>query len=373
MSRLPLSRRPGFTLVELLVVIAIIGILIALLLPAVQAAREAARRAQCTNNLKQMGLAFHNYHDTFKHFPYAGNGIDPARTYVDGQGILVTTPTGSIGTGRQQVWGWAYQILPFMELESLWEDTNDNKVKATVVPGYFCPTRSRTNKIFDVNASGTVGLRAQIDYIANHGGYTNPPTGSPDRMQTGSNFNGIVGQSIAEGQSLTPGLFAAPATQAANLGSFPPFNTGAILDGTSNTLLAAERSIFINWQNAPAGPETDCYRGGWVSGTNLQGYLTKGYGIPVEIPIKDRYDPGNITQAGLRLSIGYRHFGSSHPNGMQAVLCDASVRTIRADNGISITQTPAGATTFTPGGVSPNVFRRLCNRRDGESFDPSSL
>src|SRR5258706_7208130 len=106
-----MSRR-GFTLIELLVVIAIIAVLIALLLPAVQAAREAARRSQCVNNLKQIGLAFSNYHDTNKQFPYAGNGVDPARTLVGGA-------TGTIAIGNDQAWGWAYQIAPFIELPKL--------------------------------------------------------------------------------------------------------------------------------------------------------------------------------------------------------------------------------------------------------------
>src|SRR5687767_3447022 len=93
-------RRAGFTLVELLVVIAIIGILVALLLPAVQAAREAARRAQCTNNLKQIGIALHNYHDTYKTFPFGKGQSYP----------------GAAGYAR---WSTHALILPFVEQNTL--------------------------------------------------------------------------------------------------------------------------------------------------------------------------------------------------------------------------------------------------------------
>ena len=328
-------RLRGFTLVELLVVIAIIGILIGLLLPAVQAARESARRAQCTNNLKQIALAFHNYEDAYKKYAFAGSGIQQPRT-------LVPPTTGGITTGREQAWGWAYQILPYMEMQGLWEHPDDASVRMTMVPGYFCPSRAR-ERIFHIPDRPGVhpaAESAQIDYKANHG-YTNE-----DRLLPGPTkypFTGVVSTSLT--------------SQA----TFPDITSAKILDGTANTILAGERSIFINWWNGPqpppnaecgvgAGPECDAYRGGWVDGNNSFGYLTGGWHPNATNPIRDRMEPQGTTLSGATLLlIGWRHWGSVHAEAANFALCDASVRQIRY-------------------GISPDVFRRLINRQDGEAL-----
>src|ERR1700733_5001699 len=107
------ARQVGFTLIELLVVIAIIAILIALLVPAVQKVREAAARIQCTNNLKQVGLALHSYHGVYKQFPPG---------YVDGNTTPTNTPDNDIGPG----WGWASFLLPYLEQGNVFSQINFN-------------------------------------------------------------------------------------------------------------------------------------------------------------------------------------------------------------------------------------------------------
>src|SRR5262245_34801212 len=146
------SLRPAFTLVELLVVIAIIGVLVALLLPAVQAARESARRTQCKNNLKQIALGLHNHHDTFLFLPSGGWGFQWSE--VPGQ-----------GSGKNQPGSWPYQILPYIEQAALFAlgagetagSTRDQELRyqraTTPVPSYYCPSRRKSTNvtIFDRN------------------------------------------------------------------------------------------------------------------------------------------------------------------------------------------------------------------------------
>lgn len=301
----------AFTLVELLVVIAIIGVLVALLLPAVQAARESARRTQCTNHLKQIGLGYQLHHDTYRACPTGGSGLgtgwggaDPFRAWIGASGPS-PTPGSTPCTLNDQSWNWAYQILPYIEQKNLYEQLKDDTVKATPVKILFCPSR-HPPQIWAINAGGTNGNRAQLDYAACRG-------------TTATGTDGISIRSQA---------------------NVPLVRFETVTDGLSNTMMVAERCQSVVWYFKPATVENDWHRGGWVAGwratsdsqTSLPGSTT---------PIADF----NATTTASQVIIS-KNFGSAHPSGMNALLCDGSVR--------KVTYTVSGA-----------IFLNLSIRDDG--------
>jgi prepilin-type N-terminal cleavage/methylation domain-containing protein len=280
---MPYRRSDGFTLIELLVVIAIIAILIGLLLPAVQEVREAASRLQCQNNLKQMGIAWHNHADVHGVFPSGGLSWTLNRTWNG------TEP----GLYQTQAWGWGYQILPFIEQGNLWEippgslpgdasagPLGDIEVASTPVKIYNCPTL-RTGVVFPYSQAGwspSVGRRAVGDYVANAG-----------------TVNGL------NDGPLVPTGFSVRITD--------------IINGTANVMMIGEKYL----DREIAQFSSDCNDDqGWTDGwDNDTICFADGGGNTAMVPIPD----GSIGTCGL-------NFGSPHPVSMQCVLCDGSVRSI---------------------------------------------
>ncbi len=171
----------GFTLVELLVVIAIIGILVALLLPAVQAAREATRRTECTNKLKQIGLAMHNFHDAQGHLP-PGYTSTPTSDGSVPAGESIDSETWDATPG----WGWGTHILPYMEESTLYDQIDLDEaithpdheiVIAQKITSYLCPSATGGDEAFEVtnesgdalNANGASVFLGRSHYVASHG------------------------------------------------------------------------------------------------------------------------------------------------------------------------------------------------------------
>lgn len=206
--------RQGFTLVELLATIAIIGLLVAMLLPAVQSAREAGRRVHCMNNVKQVMLAFHSYHQSFGHVPRAYHG--PGFQNADGT---------SLSTTRRGTAFW--EMMPFLEQGSLYDraagDVYGSPVNAHYVPipGFLCPTDSRSTSHGN-QAAGT--SHALANYAINF-----QVVGRP---RFGDNSYGLscggVNITYVNGDSTKTNLS-------------PTMSLAGVLDGTSNTLLLAEK------------------------------------------------------------------------------------------------------------------------------------
>ncbi len=219
------TRTRGFTLIELLVVIAIIAVLVSLLLPAVQQAREAARRSQCRNNLKQMGLALHNY--------LSANSVFPPG-YIDRNGNPNSTPDNDLGPG----WGWAAFLLPFMDQENVYNQINFNlgvglganaQISQVALPIFQCPSDGMQDPcpIYDSSLTTPIATVAHSNYVACNG-WIECFGGAGGNPQPGPLADGLAG---TFGQ--------------AGVGAFwrnSKISTANVRDGLSNTIFVGERS-----------------------------------------------------------------------------------------------------------------------------------
>ncbi|WP_437222456.1 DUF1559 domain-containing protein [Planctomicrobium sp. SH661] len=309
-------QRLGFTLIELLVVIAIIGVLVALLLPAVQQAREAARRSQCKNNLKQIGLAIHNYHDTHSVFPYGGSA-DPNYTW------------GGQNTGHT-VYNWRSFVLPYVDQASLYQqiatemqaagqpiakdqsiNVRDNaaayraafqalSAQKTILSLYQCPSDPNASKQTASNPTSGWSPGPSAGATASYWGCAGPEAaaGYGCLYCTGSctcyhsSPYGYAGSDFAEGAS---GIFS---LRAAKVGM------RHVLDGASNTLLVGEQR-----NGNPNGNNLWGFRQ-WMDAWSVTSTVT---GVNREITSANYYGQG---------------FGSTHVGGAHFAMADGSVRFI---------------------------------------------
>jgi prepilin-type N-terminal cleavage/methylation domain-containing protein len=308
--------RSGFTLIELLVVVAIIAILIGLLLPAVQKVREAAARAQCSNNLKQIGLAFHNYHDTTGHLPEGGkDGCEPpvhptaAADCAAGNGPQ-SAPHIIPGVGvpyNRVEWSWAYHVLPFLEQEPLYRTANHTTVRRSPVKVLYCPSR-RSAQLYNNNA--------KTDYAGNAGSG--------------------VGNAATTGVVIRTGLGLVRLLD--------------IRDGTSNTALVGEKRMKLDQFGTSIDDNESAYSPGWGDADVYRAAVVDPDDDAV--PAAQRSwgpnpDVRRTTNPPFTDFDGALHqFGSSHPSGCNFVLCDGSIRHLR----------------FNP---NRTQFRRFCTKADG--------
>ena len=318
-------RRSGFTLVELLVVIAIIGILVALLLPAVQAAREAARRMQCKNHLKQLGLAMHGHHEAQGHLPTDGWG----RMWVG---------DADRGFGLGQPGGWIYNSLPFLEEGTVHDlgaglDPTEKReatriMLESVLEVLNCPTR-RAAILYPwgpsrapPHNSEAPTVRGTTDYAACAGDTQESGATGPDSFDEAESPN-------YEFEDLS---FLTGITYAQSQIKF-----AKITDGTANTYMVGEKLLSPDFyaNGESTGDNNGVYEGQTADHTRFA-YVQ----YP---PVQDR--------AGADL---FHLFGSAHPSGLHFVFCDGSVHAISYN-------------------IDPAIHALLGNRHDGIPVDAGAL
>ncbi len=367
------TARPGFTLIELLVVISIIGTLVALLLPAVQSAREAARRAQCVNNLKQIGVALFNYENSIGAFPPG---------YIDYQNNSANTPDLDKGPG----WGWAAMALPFLEQQPLYSSINfslgitvvsnpasaaNSTAVVTSLAVFQCPSDGYNPQpviLYDSTFSTPIATVGHTNYVAVCGweecfmNATGNPLPNYVNLYDGNDLDGDPTDGIYGSNSgITCGFGAA------GIGMFwRNSNTriAAVTDGLSNTNCIGERCAAhspTTWTGAPTGarcpawmctspwttpntPPNQCPNTGNGTAYDQSDFdeaLCLGHGNATHKPNSDNpvFDPDV--------------FWSMHPGGCNFLIGDGSVRFLKT-------------------GISPGTYQYLMTRAGGEIISGDS-
>lgn len=354
----------GFTLVELLVVIAIIGILVALLLPAIQAAREAARRSQCSNNLKNIGLSLQNFHDTYKMFPTGGSvpGVDIEEYLKDS--ATVPNPKDRKGPPNgplEQGLGWMYQILPYLEEGAVKNIVHQADLSSHAIPLYNCPSRRGITKsaagisLVDYAAAVAGPARSEIgnaidNYLKNPQDYdkelfwgcdsclsTLPSTVTVSMAAASGNpiqFRGVIQRSDWQPASNLPG-------GGRHMGFTKKISFQQITDGASKTMVVSEKFVYST-EYAGGGLADNR---GWADGWDYDHMRSSMF--------KLRPDTQGPAPNGTVSDPANYPFGSAHSGGVNAVFADGSGHFINYN-------------------VEQEVFNRLAHRSDGEISDPGA-